>query len=170
MRIAERGTLIIAVILIALGLIFLLLNLVPGWNAALFWPVIFFVFSIGFFLPPFLWPTLRSGLAALFIPGSVLAMLGLIFIYDVLTGDWNSWTFAWLLIIAAVGFGLATASSTGKWGRPVTLVGLWIMTISAFFFVLFAVIFGGEVLKMIAPFFFILIGIYLIFRSTRKRI
>jgi hypothetical protein len=169
MRIAERGTLIVAVILITLGLIFLLLNLVPGWNAAISWPIIFFVLSIGFFLPAFMWPSMRNGLAALFIPGSVLAMLGLIFIYDVLTADWNSWAFSWLLIIAAVGFGLAIASSTGKWGRTVTLVGSWIMTISTFFFVIFAVIFGGEVLKMIAPFFFILIGIYLIFRSTSRK-
>jgi len=168
MRIAERGTLIVAVILIALGLVFLLLNLVPGWNAAISWPIIFFVVSIGFFLPPFLWPSMRGGLAALLIPGSIFATIGLIFIYDVLTGDWDSWTYSWLLISAAVGFGLAAASSVGKWGRAATLVGTWIMTISTLLFVIFAMIFGTAILRVISPFFIIVIGIILIIGSIRK--
>lgn len=45
-----------------------------------------------------------SGLA---IPGSVITTVGLILAYQNATGRFETWSYAWALIVAAVGIGLA---------------------------------------------------------------
>ena len=65
----HRGSLIAGVILIGLGVLFFLLNLLPGVNFDKLWPVIFILLAAGFFIPPLLWPQQRQGLSGLFIPG-----------------------------------------------------------------------------------------------------
>ena len=102
----NRGTVILGTFLIAIGVVYLLLNLVPGIQTVQTWPVIFFFLAAAFFLPVFLWPSAKRGLAGLYIPGSIMLVLGLIFTYDVLTLDWASWAYAWLLIPGGVGLGL----------------------------------------------------------------
>ena len=44
--------------------------------------------------------------AALFIPGSVLTILGLLFFVQIATDHFESWAYAWALIWGAVGVGL----------------------------------------------------------------
>ena len=102
----HRGSLIAGVILIGLGVLFFLLNLLPGVNFDKLWPVIFILLAAGFFIPPLLWPQQRQGLSGLFIPGAIMLMLGLIFFYNTFTNDWASWAYAWTLIPGGVGLGL----------------------------------------------------------------
>jgi len=123
----DRRSTVTAIILIGLGVMFLAFNTIPGLSLERTWPVIFFVVAAGFYLPPLAWPSERKGLSALFIPGSILLTLGLIFFYNTLTNDWESWAYAWTLIPGGVGLGLALAARFGEWGRGALWVGVWMI-------------------------------------------
>jgi hypothetical protein len=168
MKTTNRPNLFLAVVLIGIGLIFLILNLIPGMDLRRTWPVIFFVLSAGFFLPAFVWPEARRGLAGMFIPGAILAALGLIFIYNSLSGEWSSWAYAWTVIPAGVGLGLFLASVYGGWGRTVSWVGIWMMLASLAIFSLLAALFGGgSILSIVGPVVLILIGVLLLVRPFK---
>ncbi len=169
MRPFFRARAIVAVGLISVGLLFLLFNLIPGFDTTLIWPVIIVLLGFAFLLPPFLWPSARQGLAALFIPGVILIELGLFFIYNVRTGDWASWAYGWILIPAAVGLGLALAAWVGRWGSVVTWVGWAILISGLFVFTIFALIFGTPILKAIGPIALILTGLLLLVRREGGR-
>ncbi len=165
----NRGTVVLGIFIIAIGVLFLIFNFIPGLNAGNTWPIVFFILAVGFFLPPFLWPSAQRGLAGLFIPGSIMLVLGLIFGYDVLTEDWVSWAYAWLLIPAAVGFGLWLGSTVGNWGKGSTQTGLWMLAIAAGLFAICASIFGSNpAMHFIGPVLIILAGALILFRVFRK--
>jgi len=165
----NRGTVVLGAFLVAIGAIFLVLNLIPGVDMGKTWPVIFFFLATAFYLPAFLWQGARRGLGGLFIPGSILLVLGLIFVYDVLTGDWASWAYAWLLIPAGVGLGLTLGSAVGGWGRGPAQTGLWLMGVDVGLFALIATIFGGNpAIRTFGPLVIILAGVLILVRVFRK--
>ena len=165
---AYRSSIILGVALIAIGVIFLAFAVVPGLSLTFYWPVIFYVLAVAFAMPYFVWPEARTGLAALFIPGSIFLSLGLIFTYTVTSNDWGAWAYAWLLIVAGVGLGLALASTLGSWGKVVLWVGIWMLGISTGLFGLFATLFGGPLLKTLGSGLVILVGVLLMLRAFRK--
>lgn len=147
MKNLDRGSLVGALALIALGAIFLILNFIPEIGFEELWPMIFFVVATGFYLPAVIWPESRRGLAGLYIPGSLLLVTGLIFLYNTLSGDWGMWAFAWLLVPFSIGMGLSLAAWIGKWNPPVSDVGIWIMVLNAVGFSLFGTLFGEPFIK-----------------------
>lgn len=165
MNSAERSSTVVALILIALGAMFLAFNLIPGLELGRTWPVIFFVIAAGFYLPAFIWPNSRQGLAALYIPGSVMLALGLIFLYNTFSRDWASWAYAWTLIPGGVGLGLALAARIGQWGQGTMWVGVWMMVGSVAVFGLFGTLFGGPLLKSLGPIALIVGGVLLLLRQ-----
>jgi hypothetical protein len=168
MKMMNRSTLVLGILLVAIGVVFLALNLIPGIDMHKAWPVIMFVIAAGFFLPAILWSPARRGLAALFIPGAILAALGLILTYNTFSGDWGSWGYAWTLIIAGVGLGLMLAAWAGNWGKTTVIVGAWILASSLVVFSIFAAIFGGPLFKGIGPLFLILLGFWLLLRPGKR--
>ena len=144
-----------ALLLIGIGIILLLLNFSSGYLISNAWWLIFFILAAGFFLPAFIWPKSREGLSALFIPGTIMASLGLIFLYNVTTNDWDSWAYMWTLLPCAVGLGIYLAAKYGKWERGVAQVGIWIMGFSLAAFLLFS----GRIIKTVGAVILILIGI-----------
>lgn len=167
MNTLNRGSIFAAFCLIGLGVLFLIFNLL-GVSMTKTWPIIFFALGAVFFLPTLLWPGLRTGLASLCIPGTILLSLGCIFLYNTLTNDWASWAYAWILVTGSVGLGLSLASWLGGWGREVIAIGWWMFILSAVVFSVFATLFGRSALKAAAPVVLILFGIWLMFRSFRK--
>jgi hypothetical protein len=167
MQSTDRSSTIVAFALIGLGALFLLFNL-TGLDLGRTWPAIFFVIAAGFYLPPIVWPSARPGLAALFIPGSVVLMLGLIFFYNTLTEDWASWAYAWTLIPGGVGLGLALAARFGEWGRGTLWVGIWMIVGSVAVFGFFGTLFGGTALRAIGPAALIAVGLLLLWRSLAR--
>jgi len=166
---SNRITVILGTFLVAIGVVFLLLNLIPGVNMGQTWPVIFFFLTVAFYLPSLLWPSARRGLAGLFIPGSIMLVLGLIFLYNVLTRDWASWAYAWLLIPGGVGLGLMLGANIGGWGRGPAQTGLWLMGVDLGLFALFATIFGDNVIiRTFGPVVIILAGVVILVRVFRK--
>lgn len=162
-----------AVLLLGGGLI-LFANLLPLFGFAAvdwprLWPVVFFVSALLFFAPAFVFWPVRQGLSALFIPGTMVLTLGLILQYQVLSNDWVSWSYAWLLLLGSVGFGLTLASWVGDWGRGPAITGIVIGMVFVGIFAIFASIFGGPLLKTIAPVLFIVFGGWLLIRSFVQR-
>lgn len=147
MKSIDRGSIVGALVLIVLGAVFLILNFIPDVGFVELWPVIFFVTALGFYLPAVIWPESRRGLAGLYIPGSIVFVMGIAFLYNTLSGDWGVWAFAWLLIPLSVGLGMTLAAWIGGWDRPVGEVGIWIMVLNAVGFGLFGTLFGEPMIK-----------------------
>jgi hypothetical protein len=166
---SKKGTLATGIILVLLGAAFIVINLVPGMTGGKTWPFIFIVAGIGFLLPAMIWPNAREGLAGLYIPGMIFIVLGGIFLFNVLSGAWEVWAYAWILIPAAVGLGLYTGALIGKWHDDVRKTGIWMMVISVSVFALFAALFGNTLVKAIGAGFLILIGIIIVLRALLKK-
>jgi hypothetical protein len=165
---SKRGNLFTGIILLALGAILIVLNLIPGVRVHAFWPLIFVLCGIGFFLPAFIWPTSRRGLAGLFIPGTIILALGLIFLYNTISYDWAVWAYAWLLVPAATGFGISLAAWYGSWGRSSTQTGLWIGVISLALFSVFAALFGSIFIRALGAVLLIGTGVIFVIVSLRR--
>jgi hypothetical protein len=81
----------------------------------------------------------RAG-AGLAIPGSILITTGLILLYQDVTGHWESWAYAWALILVAIGAGQMLFGARAGWprlarvGRRLALMGLIFFLVGAAFF------------------------------------
>jgi hypothetical protein len=94
--------LVLGLLLIALGVVLLIERVwdIPILSA--WWPLVLVVFGAAFFVSLLTGP---RGLAFLAVPGSVLLMLGLILFYQSWFSLWSTWTYAWTLLIFALGIG-----------------------------------------------------------------
>jgi hypothetical protein len=162
---SERSSIFLAVLLIVLGVLFLTITIIPGMNLGIFWPLIFILLAVGFYLPSMIWYSARRELAALFIPGSVMLSLGIIFLYNVISGDWVIWAFGWLIIPAGVGLGLILAAWVGRWSRSTVWVGIWMLVINLALLSIFGILFGGPLLKSVGPIVLVASGLILLVRS-----
>lgn len=168
MEISNRSLTLVGAVLVGLGILFLVFNFIPGWSIGMAWPFVFFFLAAFFYIPPFLFPSERRWIGSLFIPGSILLVLGLIFLYNTITRDWASWAYAWLLLVSGVGLGLILAGWYGQWGRPVILTGTWLIIVDVALFALFGTLFGGPALKVISPALLVLCGVLLLLRAIRR--
>lgn len=101
----RRSSLTFGLILILLGGWFLTLQFVPSvadwFDSIVDWP--FWIIGPGLI---FLFAAVVSTARDLAIPGSIITGIGLILAYQNATGDWQSWSYAWALIISFVGIGI----------------------------------------------------------------
>jgi hypothetical protein len=170
MKNINRGSLIAGVGLILLGALFIVFNLLPDFGIKQTWPMILIVAGFGFCLPALAWPDSRKGLAALFIPGSILFVLGAVFLFNTLTPKtWGIWAFAWILIPASVGLGMMLAAKVGEWSHGVWVVGTWMAILSVALFAIFAAIFGENLIQYIGAGILVLMGLYLLVNSFLKK-
>ena len=93
---------IIGTILIAVGVFSLFGRFFPFINWDNLWPLIVAGVGAVFFIVMVLGDRTHGGLA---IPGSVLVTIGLILLVMNSTDRWEAWSYAWALIIFAVGLG-----------------------------------------------------------------
>jgi hypothetical protein len=101
----RRGSLTFGILLILIGGWFLAVQFIPSlgdWVTRFFdWP--FWIVGPGLL---FLVAAIVSGVSGLAVPGAVISGVGLILYYQNYTGDWESWSYMWTLIIGAVGIGV----------------------------------------------------------------
>ncbi len=166
----HAGGLIGGSILIGLGVLFLLAQFFnfAAWH--FLWP--FLVIGVGglFFVGMLVGGKPAAGLA---IPGSIIGVIGLMLLYQNLSGHWNSWAYGWTVILMAVGLGIWVAGLWGDNARQrqsgwrVIQVGFVLFVIFGAFFELVLSGFGGSALRQaFFPVMLILLGLYLVIRRS----
>ena len=159
----KRGSILGGIILILAGSFLLLLQMFPGLADVLDlseqWPLI--IVGVGMLF------LLGALLAAppLAVPGVIIAGIGALLYYQNLTGDWDSWAYAWTLIPGMVGLGLILNNLiAGDWraGLP---AGGRLLLISAVLFAVFGLFFDGfGQLGQYWPILLIVAGIWFLLR------
>ncbi len=161
------GALIAGSILIVFGLLALLGQLFSGFNFWNYlWPLIIVALGGLFFVGMFAGGKSVAGLA---IPGSILAGLGLMMLFQNLTNHWESWAYSWTVILISVGLGIfimgvyADIESRRRAGLNVMKVGLILFIIfGGFFEMLFSAFRLNGAGAYVFPGLLILLGVYLI--------
>jgi len=172
----RRGSFTLGFLLILLGAWFLAVQFIPeigDWMEQIAdWPV--WVIGPGLI---FILAGLISGVFELMIPGSIISGIGLILYYQNATGDYQSWTYAWALIIMFVGIGIFLANLfKGKVGKAFEEGGPPVMTGLIMFLIfgsIFRAMFGqSPLLGDYWPVLLMVVGLWLLvkpfFRRRRK--
>jgi hypothetical protein len=166
----------VGILLIAFGAVFLLaqaggLLLAPfgirfGWGTV--WPLFVLLAGLAFWLPIFVWWERHEKIAGLAVPGTIIVVNGLLLLYQNLTGDWNSWEYAWALEPLSVGLGLFMLYLLGNQNRGLLTASGIVAGIGMVFFIIFASIFGGAI-RIVGPAALILAGVLLMLRGARRQ-
>jgi len=127
----------LGVLLIGWGVIFLLGQFFSVSVGAFIWPFFVILAGLMFFGGMLAGGKRVSGLA---IPGAIISVVGLILLFQNITGQWWTWSYAWTLILSAVGIGLFIQ---GTWGGHNMLrqVGLRLVGMGLVLFLLFGAFF-----------------------------
>ncbi len=164
----NKGSLVVALLLMAVGVWYLLVEINPVINAINFgprtWPWQIIGFGALFCLVG-----LVTWVPALFIPGTVIAGVGGLLYYQNFTGDWVSWAYAWTLIPGFVGIGLLLFGALTR-RHGVMIAAFWNLLSCLILFGIFGAAFGAlRYAAMIWPLGLILLGIYFILRFLVNR-
>jgi len=160
----SRIGIVTGILLILLGAAFLVLEFfeIAFWSD--WWPLAVIGVGLLFFIA-MLVAGKAGGLLA--IPGSINVTIGLILLFNKTFGFWETWAYAWTLIIFAAGVGISIfgrytrQEKVSQSGGVVARVGLVLFVIFAIFFELFIGISGLFVGKSILwPLLLILFGFY----------
>jgi len=143
----HRGAMYVGILLLLLGAFFLLLNVGGAWTEKLsfahLWPVLIIWVGLAFFLPIFIWWDKRMENYGLAMPGSIVAINGLILLYCSLTGNWDHWTYLWALEPFSVAIGLLIMWLLGPRAAGLLIAALLIGVVSLGLFVIFASLMGS---------------------------
>lgn len=109
------------------------------------------------------------GTPSLLIPACILGGIGGLLYWQNLTGNWESWAYAWALIPGFSGVGQVLAGLLGASEQHLVQKGLWQIFISLILFVIFGSFLGN--LSWLGPFWpllLILAGLVLVVRGIIK--
>jgi DNA-binding CsgD family transcriptional regulator len=138
-------------ILAGLGLVSLAAGLFLEQVLNLALPLVFLMLAVLFGILAFNLSEKWLWAVWLFLPAGLLLAFGVIFLLNVLTGDWNAWAYAWLLLVAGLGAGLVLAGWYGQLRQEFMMAGVGLGVLGITFFAIFGVIAGGPVIKVAAP-------------------
>jgi hypothetical protein len=151
----NRHGIVWGILLIMLGAFFLVTQMYPDIFGYTYWPFLIIGIGAAFLLAAVL--TRNGGLA---IPGCILGGIGGIFSYQVISGDWSSWAYAWTLIPGFVGVGVLIAGLLSQHHPRFDSGGLVLIAISAMGFLIFGGAFGLNLqISMLWPVFLIGLGV-----------
>ena len=137
--------------LVGLGVVFLAASVFLDGALNLALPLVFFMLAVIFIAAAFNLSEKWLWAVWLFVPGALLFSFAVIFLLNVLTGDWQAWAYAWLLLVAGLGAGLALAGWYGQLRQEFLMAGVALIVLGVTFFAVFGVIAGGLVIKIAAP-------------------
>jgi hypothetical protein len=155
------GALIAGTLLIVFGLMALAGQVFRLVDWGLIWPLAVIGFGALFFVAMFAG---GKQAAAFAIPGSIVSGIGLILLFQNVTGHWESMSYFWTIIILLVGLGIylmgwyAENPSQKASGWRLMKVGLILFIIFGTFFEMIFSSFNN----LIFPVLLILLGIYLV--------
>lgn len=148
-------------VLMAVGILLFGLNIFLGGRLNLALPLVFIMLGVIFFILVLLVAPKWKWAGLLFLPGSIMLVLGIIFLINVLSNDWSSWSYAWLLLVAGVGAGLVLTGWYIQLSQTFLRVGAGLAIFGISFFVVFGMIAGGAVILVMAPILLVLGGLAL---------
>jgi hypothetical protein len=162
------GSIVGGAILIIVGLLALLGEIFQSYNFwGYLWPLIVLAVGVIFFVGALIGGKSSAGLA---IPGSIISVIGLILFFQNLTNHWESWSYAWTLILMGVGAGVFISgliSNDEKQRRSglrlVGTGGILFIIFGAFFEMIFNAFNGAA---YIFPVVLILVGGYLVIKRA----
>lgn len=165
----SRGSLVAGVVLIGLGILFLIGQFLDISIWEFLWPFTIIGFGALFFVG-----MVAGGKSAgpLAIPGSIITMIGAILLFQNLFGYWESWAYAWTLILTAVGIGLIIY---GRWsdrvgarqsGSAIIKLSLLLLIIFGAFFELLIGISGRRDSGLLWPVILIGLGLYFLLAQS----
>jgi len=163
----NTNPMVIGIFLIGFGILLILFNILNIDYVQFAWP--FFIIMPGvliFAVALFVEDSLGK---VLIIPGSVIAVIGLILLYQNTSDHWESWAYAWPLVApAGVGLGyfiygsVKRQSDTIKTGMQLLIIGLVIFSAGFVFFELIIGISGFGLGRFGWPLLLIGIGILIV--------
>ncbi|MBN1979505.1 MAG: hypothetical protein JW918_19080 [Anaerolineae bacterium] len=133
----RRSSLATGLVLILVGALIFATQLVPGWEMWFQWPL--FIVGIGAVL---LVIGLLTRVPAMAVPACIVAGIGGLLYYQNVTGDWNSWAYAWALIPGFLGVGIILAGLLGGRFRKPLREGGQLILISLVLFLAFGSFLG----------------------------
>lgn len=152
---------ITSAILVAAGLGLLALNIFTAGKYNIALPLVFMILGGVFFIVVFSLREKFAWASLLYIPAVLLAAFGIIFLLNVVTGDWNAWAYAWLFLVTGIGIGLLLANREHFWHPLLNTVG-WGLTLAGItFFAIFGAIAGGLFIQVMAPILVVVAGLAL---------
>ena len=158
---SNAGSLIAGAILILFGILALAGQVFRTIDWGAFWPFIIVGFGALFFVAMFAG---GKQAAAFAIPGSIIGGIGLILLFQNITGRWESMSYFWTLIILFVGVGIYLMGWFGgdenqkRSGFGVMKVGFILFLIFGAFFEMIFSSFGN----LAFPILLILLGVYMV--------
>ncbi|MBE0699189.1 MAG: DUF2807 domain-containing protein [Anaerolineaceae bacterium] len=133
----NRSSMVVGAMLLAIGILTLVGQFIRPFSGGILWPVIVIGFGLAFFVGMFFGGRSFGPLA---IPGSIITGIGLILFIQNFFGLWETWSYAWALIICSVGIGLFIY---GSWSELPDLrrSGLKVAQVGLILFVVFGIMF-----------------------------
>jgi len=162
---SSSGALVGGILLIAFGLLFLSVRLLRYVDWGLLWPFIIIGFGALFFVA-----MLAGGkqFAVLAIPGSFISGIGLMLLFQSITGRWELISYFWTLIILFLGLGIyimgfyTSDGSQKQSGVRVMKVGFVLFLIFGTFFEMIFSSFNNTLF----PLLLIALGVYIVLKRV----
>ena len=152
---------IASLLLIGIGALLLGLNIFMRGALNIALPLVFLMLGGAFFILIFVTQQKWRWIAVFYIPAILLLSLGVIFLINTLTNDWNAWAYAWLLLLAGLGFGIALTNRDLAWHPALNVLGVCLTAGGVTLFALFGALVGGLFIQVMAPILLILGGVCL---------
>lgn len=165
----KRGSMVVGFLLVLAGVAWIAHQYFPQYFQWLprdwVWP--YYIITVGGI---FILVALLAGTGGLAVPGCIITTIGGILYYQTTTGDWESWSFIWLLIPASVGIGLIVSALIDKHWNALR-VGFWLAVANLIVFSIFWLAFRGSqgILAKYWPVLLILAGIIFLIESWKPR-
>jgi len=155
------GALIAGTLLIVFGLMALAGQFFRNVDWDFLWPFVIIGFGALFFVAMFAG---GKGTAAFAIPGSIVSGIGLVLLFQNITGHWESMSYFWTLIITFVGVGIYVMGWYGG-DENQKQSGWRVMRVGLILFIIFGVFFEmifSSYSNILFPLLLIALGAYLI--------
>ena len=158
---SNAGALIGGAVMIAFGLLALAGQVFRNVDWGFLWPFIVIAIGAIFFVAMFAGGKQTSGFA---IPGSIVGGIGLVLLFQNITGRWESMSYFWTFIVIFVGLGIYIMgwyngdANQRKSGTGVMKVGVILFIVFGAFFELIFSSFNN----LLFPILLILLGAYMI--------
>lgn len=135
----KKGNLTGGLILILLGVWFLAVQFVPQLEAWSHGKWSLYIIGIGLV---FLIASITTNVPGLSIPAFIVGGIGGLLYYQNVTGDWDSWAYAWTLILGFIGLGLLFMSLQTR-NKGTSKAGFILIFMSMIFFAIFGSFLGA---------------------------